>query len=204
MRTYIIVFFSLCLLSVFSLPQNTKICQGKLCDLSCNNCNSFCTTENCKIENNCHCPSTEIPGSIALADTPMFVFFNVDDSITKDFIDKIGYYTHIFNGISDSRGCNIEPTMYTTTDGTYYDYINQFAQTGEIALHTCTHKTSDNTDTATWKLELEQNEEYLSKYSKIVKICIILAEKQHLRFKSSLPSDQRCLPRPIEKYEETV
>ena len=58
--------------------SNYRMCSGTLMDKDCQN-KHYCNETSCNIKNNCRCPSSKIPGDLALEDTPQFVLFTIDD-----------------------------------------------------------------------------------------------------------------------------
>ena len=72
-----------------------------------------CNSLNCKLPN-CYCPSMNIPGNLALSDTPQFVFFTLDDSMYEYDFNNMKNYSWILNNpsIKDSLGCTLKLSYY--------------------------------------------------------------------------------------------
>lgn len=77
--------------------------------LNTQNCNSG----NCQLPN-CFCPSIDIPGRLRWDQTPQFIFFTLDASLSKENFNRMGNYSWILNNpnIRDSLGCTIKPSWY--------------------------------------------------------------------------------------------
>lgn len=121
------LFPSLLLISLlFFHCKSEKICDGVLCDDSCNNCYNCKQEINCFINQNCFCASTNIPGGLSLEETPQFVFFTIDDSIDFSQFNVLDGYKFILNNavIKDARGCTVRPTTYIMQQCNYlYKHI---------------------------------------------------------------------------------
>ena len=93
-----IFFLSLLLSSTFSAP---------------------CTSENCKIENNCRCASKTIPGGLNRADIPQFVVFTLDDSIYERQYELVQHVDFLLKNpnIQDALGCNMKLSYYVRQIG---------------------------------------------------------------------------------------
>ena len=80
-------------------------CKGQLCSNNCNNCQLCQQTVNCVLPD-CYCASKSIPGGISLSDTPQFVFFTFDDSLSKKFVQDANLIGNFFRNMTlvDSKG----------------------------------------------------------------------------------------------------
>lgn len=87
-----------------------------------------CTSDNCKIENNCRCASKSIPGGLTKDEIPQFVFFTLDDSVYEEQYKVVENLDFILrdNSIKDALGCNVHLSYYVRQLGTLYIilYIN--------------------------------------------------------------------------------
>ena len=154
-------FFNYVILIILALSIKTKafiFCNGILCDSSaCSNCN-LCNENNCKIEDNCKCPSKRIPGNLPLSDTPQFITLSFDDIPefeTLYDITKTVFPLQKNMKIRDSLGCAIRPTVFAQSLTADFALAAYFQKLGiEVALHTVTHTTGLTTNFETWKAEI--------------------------------------------------
>lgn len=57
------------LICMFAITRAINMCGGVLCDDTCQSC-GLCNVFNCRLEDECYCASTKIPGNLNLNDTP--------------------------------------------------------------------------------------------------------------------------------------
>lgn len=101
---FIIIFSFLPL--VFPAYQNTQNCNPTTCQLP-----------------DCYCPSFDIPGNLALNDTPQFIFFTFDDSMYESDYNRMGNYSFMLNNLSivDSIGCPLKVSWYALEICTHFN-----------------------------------------------------------------------------------
>lgn len=114
----------------------------------------------CLANNNCRCPSTEIPGNIPLSSTPQFIILGFDGSIyNRDFatVEKFGFVLNN-DAIKDSLGCTPRPTGYFTGRWGDYTMVNYINSIGSAAMYSYTLDESfatTDTSASVWDQELE-------------------------------------------------
>lgn len=114
MLFFLILLFSIVLSAPFKNTQN-------------------CNKDNCKLPE-CYCPSTNIPGNLALAETPQFVLFTMDDSMYESDYNRMNNYSWIFNNdkIKDSLGCTVKLSWYSLEICKSFVYIIFLMQSKQI------------------------------------------------------------------------
>ncbi|KAI0829015.1 hypothetical protein BC628DRAFT_1315908 [Trametes gibbosa] len=95
-----------------------------------------CDATKCKLPD-CNCASTDAPGGLKPADTPMFVVFTADDAVQSYTLDAVNQFlAHRKN----PNGCQPKMTYYTSLNYTNYTLVTDWYVAGnEIADHTMTH-----------------------------------------------------------------
>jgi hypothetical protein len=82
--------------------------------------------------------STNIPGNLAAADTPQFVFLTFDDAITSS---NYRNYTNILNGRRNPNGCPITMTFYVHHQDNDYVFAHDLFYLGnEMASKSISNK----------------------------------------------------------------
>ena len=82
-----------------------------------------CDSTTCQLPN-CYCPSMNIPGNLALTDTPQFVFFTLDDSMYDVDFKRMSNFSWILNNpnIKDSVGCTVKLSWYAMEECNYLNF----------------------------------------------------------------------------------
>ncbi len=161
---HILVIF-LIFLQVSSAPV---MCKGQLCESDCDHCN-LCNTETCQISKNCHCPSVNIPGDLALQNTPQFVFLSLRGGIKESFINQTNFSTTFMSNdtIVDSLNCPMKPSLYITTDESDYNVINYFQKIGTLGFQSVTNKVSSASTSTQMNAEFSKGLEFLREYGSV-------------------------------------
>jgi hypothetical protein len=85
----------------------------------------------------CRCSSTDIPGGIALEETPQFVVLSFDDAVT---VTNFPFYEAL-SAQQNPNQCGIKMTFFVCHESLDYTLVNRLYRMGhEIASHSVSHK----------------------------------------------------------------
>lgn len=108
--------------------------------------------------------STQPPGGLLPENTPQLILITFDDAVNSVNYDDILKITDHQN----ADGSPIAMTFYISVDYTDYYLLHKLHAAGhEIAVHTMTHTTGNETDFDTWIREIEGCRESLVRYAGI-------------------------------------
>uniref|UniRef100_A0A2H1WDN2 SFRICE_034167 n=1 Tax=Spodoptera frugiperda TaxID=7108 RepID=A0A2H1WDN2_SPOFR len=102
------------------------------------NAPNACRFDDCKLPN-CRCSSYNIPGDLALKDTPQFVTVSFPGSVN---VNNIVTYRDILYNRVNSNGCPVGATFFVNHEYNNYVLVNELYNRGfEIGLSSITHQT---------------------------------------------------------------
>ena len=111
----------------------------------------------CIAATNCRIASVDIPGGLALSQTPQFVVLGFDNSVLASDFKNVQQFDFLIKNanIKDALGCTPKVTAYL--GGKYGDYnmVNYASRMGSVAFEGYTQTTNVDTTAATWELELK-------------------------------------------------
>ena len=160
----------LSLLLVPSSADSYVMCKGQLCLNDCDHCN-ICSPSSCRSVNGsvCFCPSTSIPGNLAVQYTPQFVYLSIRGGLKESFINQTNFTTNFLgnNSVVDSIGACVKPSLYVTNDELDYNVANWFSQVGSLGFQSMTNKVSAKTTATQMEAEFSKGIGFLSQYGQI-------------------------------------
>ncbi|XP_008558077.1 mucin-5AC isoform X1 [Microplitis demolitor] len=111
----------------------------------------------------CNCGGPDIPGGLAVEQTPQIVLVTFDDAVND--LNKQLYEDLFERGRKNPNGCPISATFYVSHEWTDYSQVqNLYADGHELASHTVSHSFGEQFSARKWAREVAGQREILAAY----------------------------------------